>query len=108
MTRDEAHTKIKADFAAVVGKVILVLEFTGYRNDNMMSFRCDGVKARVTPTNDADLFHAPDLEWIDPYWNLDLIDPPAEWSDLTSCWMYGTSYNIVTDKSDPARMEIPA
>ena len=106
MTRDEAHRKIKADYEAILGRIILVLELTGYKDDDSHDFRMDPpVKARVVRTREDDLFHCVDKEWIDPYWDLELVEPHPRLEGYISFWMYGTSYNIATDATDLARFE---
>lgn len=106
MTRVEAHEKVKADYQAVLGRVILVRELTGYKDDSSHDFRLDpSVKARVVQTREDDLFHCVDREWIDPYWNLELAEPDPQLEGYSSLWMYGTSYSMATDKADPARFE---
>jgi len=97
--------KIKEDYAAVHGRQILVSEFTGY---NQYGGTDDWnleppLLARVTDTPEQDLFHQTDKYWIDPYWNLERLEVRDELYKVRSLWMFGTSYNIKTGETAPAR-----
>lgn len=102
----EVRAKIKEDYKAVKGRVILVSELYGYINDDSRDFVVTPrAKVRVVNTSDDSLFHQNEKDWIDPYWELELVEPHRELNEARSLWMYGTSYNLKTGKVEPARFE---
>jgi hypothetical protein len=105
MTLEEAQAKILADFEEVVGKEVLVESLTGYKDDDMVELYDLNPPAlcRVTKTSKGDLLHQCDRRFVDPYWNLELIEPHEKVNGLTSLWMFGASYNLDTGEKDPAR-----
>lgn len=104
----QIHQKIKADYEDVIGRLILVSRPTGYVDENSIIFDLKTpALVRVVKTSNDDLFHQADKDWIDPYWNIELLEPHQELKEARSLWMYGTSYNIRTGQMDPARFEFP-
>lgn len=104
MNQEEAKAKVLADYEAMLGKEIFVSELTGYKDDAQEDFILNPpVKCRVTKTNRTDLLHDCD-HWMDPYWNLELVEPDPRLEGYTSLWMYGTSYNVTTGEVQPARV----
>lgn len=97
--------KIKEDYAAVLGRPILVSQFTGYnKDDNSVDFNLDPpLLARVTETREQDLFHFAGEGWIDPYWDLERLEVRDELYKIRTLWMFGPSYNLKTGETAPAR-----
>jgi hypothetical protein len=93
-----------ADYKAVLGRQILVAELNGYVDDDLHDFSlASSALVKVVGTDKQDLFHQVDREWIDPYWNLELLEPHPDLKDARSLWMFGTSYSLLTGKMVPAR-----
>lgn len=90
----DAEGKALADYRAALGTIITVKMITGY-NDSDDSIDIDGIDARVrvVETPEDDLYHWVD-EYLDPYWNVELVEPIAEVAGLRSLWTFGPSYRL--------------
>lgn len=100
----KVYRKIKEDYAAMLGRPILVSEFSGYRDAGSVDFNLDPpALVQVTQTPEQDLFHYAGDGWIDPYWDLELLEPHEGLENVRGLWMFGTSYNLKTGKTSPAR-----
>lgn len=83
-------------FAAALGRVFEVWELDGYiGNDSIMLVAQDEpFVVRVVHTSDDDVTRH-DYEWLDPYWNVELVEP--HWDAVVggelvrSTWIYGPS-----------------
>jgi hypothetical protein len=105
----ETHARIKDDFKAIQGRAILVSELTGYIGDDYVDFFLSTpATVRVDATAEDELFHQVDRDWIDPYWNLELLEPHPELEGARSLWMFGTSYNLDGVEVQAARFQWPA
>ena len=90
LTSDVIKARVRADFAAVLGRVIEVPWVYGYRGNDSIDLMCDPpARVRVLPTPEEDLDHQVD-GWYDPYWNVAVLEPAD--CDLRSCWVFGPSY----------------
>jgi hypothetical protein len=97
--------KIRADFEAVRDRVIQVTELTAYVDEDSIDFHLSTpALVKVVQTPLSDLTHEV-YPWMDPYWNLELVEPHPELKDARSLWMFGTSYDLESGLSDPARYE---
>jgi hypothetical protein len=103
MSREFVHKLVLRDFDEIKGRVLLVSHLTGYKGDDSIDIDLTTpAKVRVSATPESDLFHQID-DWVDPYWNLELVEPHPELADVRSLWMFGHSYSI--KGVDPARFE---
>lgn len=103
MSREFAHKLVLRDFKEIEGREILVSHLTGYKGDDSIDFDlATPARVRVTATPESDLFHQID-DWVDPYWNLVLVEPHPELADVRSLWMFGHSYSV--KGVDAARFE---
>lgn len=104
----DVHARIKADFKAIKGRTILVSELTGYVGDDYVDFLLrTPATMRVDSTPEGDLLHQVDRDWIDPYWNLELLVPHPELEGASGLWMYGTSYDLDSGEVQAARFLLP-
>lgn len=107
MSREFVHKLVLRDFNEIKGCILLVHQLTGYQDDHSIDFDLrTPAKVRVTATPQSDLFHQID-DWVDPYWNLELVEPHPELEGIRSLWMFGHSYSV--KGIDPARFtELPS
>jgi hypothetical protein len=109
MTEEELEAKALADHAAVAGKLIRVRWVYGYDDrDDLEDIWCDPpALCRVDPViaNERQLKRWID-EWIDPRWDLSLVEPHPELKGIRSLWMYGPSYNVETGGCDRGEWEL--
>src|SRR3972149_2024944 len=97
-----AWKDVKADYGRIKGRPILVSELTGYRDDHSIDFGLEPpALVMVAHTSDGDLSHQVD-QWLDPYWNLTLLEPHPQLKGVESLWMFGTSYNLETGEAQHA------
>ena len=100
LTNKQAEALIVAEFAKVSGRVIYVDDLTGYINDSdQIDLRLKiPVAVRVTgPKDEGGLFHYVG-EWLDPYWDIEIVDAnhPEIPEGFRSSYMYGHSVNTET------------
>lgn len=85
-----------SDFKAHAGKILLVRTVVGYNErDDSVDILCDPparMRVRATCCDD-DLRHWCG-DWLDPYWDVDLIEPHPALTDIRSTWVFGPSYSI--------------
>ena len=106
MTEEELEKWAFEDYAEVLGKPILVSELTGYVGDNNVDFNLDPpAKVRVVSTSADSIRHWND-DWLDPYWELELLEPHPQLARFSarSLYMFGDSYSL-DGKYQPARYE---
>ena len=97
MTQDELHAKADQDHAQALGRVLLAKVVSGYRDDECIDVICDPpARLRVAATPRLDLHHWTCDGWLDPYWNVELVEPHPALAGMTSLWTFGPSYNITT------------
>lgn len=110
-TAEELVAQAREDHAAVNGRIIFVRDFTTFIDDDSFDVICElaedldagdsWIACRVLPATVAhDLEHWVD-EWLDPYWDvqiLDLTHPslPADFDPERWSWAFGPSYNVKT------------
>lgn len=99
MTKEEAIRRAEEEFERVLDKTLLVDHLVGYigYGDAIDFYPDPPARVRVV---DGTLDHWLD-EWLDPYWDVELVEPhPDIPEEADSFWMYGTSYNTITDQVD--------
>lgn len=94
MTWDELHKKAEEDYKAALGRVVLVSHLTCYMGEDSVDLDVDPpARMRVIQTPVSDLQHRVD-QWLDPYWNLELLDYHPKLNGARSFWTFGKSYNL--------------
>lgn len=84
--------KARADFDAHKDRIILALWVTGYIGNDQIDVACDPpVRLRVSQARRDDLTHWND-DWLDPYWDVELVEPYQRLADVWGLWVFGTSY----------------
>lgn len=98
-TRKGAEDEALADYEAALGTEIQVAEITGYRDDRSVDVRLDRpIRVRVTQSSfQHDVLHWND-DFLDPIWNVELVDRPRELEGLSNFWVFGPSYRVVTPR----------
>lgn len=114
-TEEECEELAIADHAAVVGRLLLVWFMTGYDDsgegsDDAVDWNAYHVQPAIVRVNPYDdprhgLFHWVD-EWLDPYWDIDVIKRPDDMPDLRSCFMFGHSYNRCDEPDEPTSLVV--
>jgi hypothetical protein len=93
----EAVRRAHADFESARGQIIPVLWVMGYDDhDNSVERGADPgnpFKVRADATNQSSIEHFND-EYLDPYWDITIIEPRPELDGIRSCWMWGKSYRV--------------
>lgn len=82
------------DFKQHCGKILLAEIVTGYdARGNSLDIVCDPpARVRVyKTTSHEDLQHWND-NWLDPYWDLELVTPHPALDGISSLWTFGLSY----------------
>jgi hypothetical protein len=90
------EARAKADHAAHAGQIILATVVTGYNeHDDSVEVFCDPpARVRVCKAvREDDLCHWNDHEWLDPYWDVDLVEPHPALAGIRSMWVFGQSYS---------------
>jgi hypothetical protein len=104
MTRSELESWVIEDYQKILGETIFVSDLTGYVDDNTVDFGLKKpAKVKVVKTSMDSLLHWND-EWLDPYWELELVEPHPALKGVRSLWMFGDSYSL-DGKCGPARYE---
>lgn len=95
----EMEAKALADYKAHEGRVLLVSTLTGYVGESgqAVTVHCDPpARVRVNRGIDKrrkseDLRHWCD-NWLDPYWDVTLIERHPALEDARGLWVFGTAY----------------
>src|SRR5262245_13193775 len=104
MTREEIEKLALDDYEQVLGRVIWVSELSGYRNDDSLELYVKPpAKVKVVSTMKDSILHWND-GWLDPYWELELVEPHPQLEGIRSLYMFGDSYSL-TGRMEPARYE---
>jgi hypothetical protein len=98
MNRQILEAQAQADFLKAVGTVIEVQWVYGYNDrDDSVDIPCaPPAKVRVLPTPDEDLKHWIDGRHLDPYWNVEAVEPDERLEGVRSLWVFGPSYEATT------------
>lgn len=92
------HKAITA-YEAVAGKVILITDLDGYVDDRQVEIHLEQpALARVVKLGSEsavrdNVLHWTDDDWIDPYLDLEILTKHPELATLSSCWIFGHSFN---------------
>jgi hypothetical protein len=96
MDREAAETLALETFRSHKGKVLLVRFLDGYRgNDSCTQEFNPPIRVKVVETNRFDIIHWND-DYLDPYWDVAVLDHRQELNGLRSTWVNGPSINIPT------------
>lgn len=95
MSEDEIEAAALAEHESMVGKILLASVVDGYEDDdNCRDFACDPpARVRVMRTARESVLHWND-DWLDPYWDVELVEPHPVLKGVRSMWVFGTSYNV--------------
>ena len=102
MNDPECEDIVVKEHDALVGKLIAAKTLTGYlgvSDEQVELFFKEPIIVRVCPMKAEDgVIHYTD-DWIDPYWDVEIVDEkhselPA--AGLRSCWVFGHSINTKT------------
>jgi hypothetical protein len=104
MTRSELESWVIEDYQKILGETIFVSDLSGYVDGSTVDFDLKKpAKVKVVKTSRDSLLHWND-EWLDPYWELELLEPHSELKGARSLWMFGDSYSL-DGKYAPARYD---
>lgn len=106
LTEAEVAVRVRAEAVSLFDKIIRVTEVDGFRNgDSVSHWSLDPpVRARIL-SDESSLVRWVDDRWCDPVYEIELLEDRPELTDLTSPWVYGTSYSL-DGGTEPARFEI--
>lgn len=94
-----------ADFAAARGRILLATEVSGFRGSDSVEVYCDPpARVRVVATPKGDVLHRND-GWLDPYWNVEMVDAHPALEGVRSLWVFGKSYHSNGEVADAAPFE---
>lgn len=103
-TRAEIEAWAFGDYEEVLGKTIFVTFVTGYVGNDTVDFSLKKpAKVKVVKTSRESILHW-NGEWLDPYWELELVEPHPELKEGRSFWMFGDSYSL-DGKYEPTAFE---
>ena len=100
MTKTQAIEWALDDYRRVAGRVLQARSITGYIDDNSVDIDVPHdqppLRVLVLPMDQSGILHWND-EWLDPYWDVDLVEPhPSIPEGFRTGWLHGTSYNVKT------------
>jgi hypothetical protein len=88
----EAATRAMEDHRRAVGKTFMVKEVDGYIGND--SVTCGGrIKVRVQKTATDDVTRVVD-NFVDPYWDVEVVAGPKKCRHVRSAWVFGPSYEF--------------
>lgn len=83
---------------AVRGRCFRVPWVYGYKGEDSVDVHLDPpVLVRILKTSEGDVCHWND-EWLDPFWDVEVLEQRQELEDVRSTWVHGTSYSIAGDQ----------
>lgn len=93
--REESfEARAREDFTRHLGRELLVPVVYGYAGDDSVECfpaQAQALRVRVTDTDDRDLTHWND-DYLDPYWNVDVLSQDPSVDGVRSFWIHGPSY----------------
>lgn len=82
------------EFSEYKGKILLATVLLGYENDDSKSWHVDPpILVRVLETDKSSIFHWND-DWLDPYWDVELLEDRPEFKNASSFYVDGPSRNL--------------
>lgn len=109
ITCAEIEARVRDDAARLADKIILVQHLDGFAYGHDAVRHCyvsRPVRARVL-LGSSSIVRWVDDYWCDPVYDVELLDDRRELADLSSAWIYGTSYSV-KGRTVPARFVIEA
>lgn len=98
-THEDLEVKAAAEFYAHLGKILRVTGWIfGFEREDSQDWQVDrrvfpnGVRVRVLPTP-KDEIESWNNDWLDPCWNVELLDVQEDMKEGRSFWIHGTSFN---------------
>ena len=107
-TEPEVESAVRADFAALSGKVIFAEEVECYDNDgDSVSVACDPpAVVRILPSTPEDMVvRWMDDEHCDATYLVEVVEPHPAFADARPYWMYATT-RTTKDGVDPGRFVV--
>jgi hypothetical protein len=96
MTTEEIEARAHLDALLLRDSVIVVSELDGMAGNQGVVRRClvhPPVRARVILENSS-VIRWTTGGWCDPLYEIELLESRPDLADLTSLWVYGTSYDL--------------
>jgi hypothetical protein len=91
MNDSECEQRARIDLALNLGCVFLVSAVTGYRGDDQADV-CLDPPARMRVVGGTP-WHWTCDDWLDPDWDMDLVDPHPQLEGMGAFWVGAVSYN---------------
>lgn len=92
--KEKIEAKVLADYQKLVGTVVEVAAICGYRLDDSVDISLTPpAKVRIEPTSNTSLNRWID-DWCDPVYEVTLVEPHPQLTDLRSFWIHGLSRHI--------------
>ena len=89
-TWDEARFLAELDYELHLGAVFTVNTYTTYVADDSVD-HCDVVRVRLEKTPTSDLIHHQIDEYLDPYWDIDVLSA----HEGSGAYTFGPSYRVL-------------
>jgi hypothetical protein len=111
MTIDEAEleAKARADHAALVGKIVLADQLQGFFGEDSGYITLGSpARVRIRHSEESDVVRWMDSsrgDWLDPIYDVDLVEPHPQLEGWRSLSVYGTSY-CTDGQVDAARFKL--
>ena len=102
--------RVKQDYAAVAGKVVLLKSVSGYLSNGDSTDRPldPPLEFKVSTTVPAEDLNRVNDSWVDPIWDVVPVNPgDPQLAGIDSLYCYGTSYHVVDDLTEPGDVTVP-
>lgn len=102
MDKQELEQAAVADYTRLLGKVVPVFHISGYIGEDSTDLSCSGVVVRILPSPLEQVAGRWMDEWLDPIYEVELVERGNLPEGFRSPWIYGTSRSLtgLTDGSD--------
>lgn len=94
--------KARAEYRSVVGKLVrihCVDAWDSKRHENVTVELNPPAVGRILETDDEYVTRWGDEVWLDPWWNVEILEKRPELEGLEGFYVYGTSWSIHGEKS---------